>query len=68
MLHRPIEGVVYGDDGRVVAVKASDPDDPEGAIKDVKCKMVIGDPTYFPDKVGPLLSFLSLLGVGGNQS
>jgi Rab GDP dissociation inhibitor len=51
MLNRPIEGAVYGDDGRVVGVKASDPDDPEGAIKDVKCKMVIADPSYFPDKV-----------------
>lgn len=51
MLHRPIEGAVYGDDGRVVAIKASDPDDAEGAMKDVKCKMVIADPSYFPDKV-----------------
>ena len=41
----------YGEDGRVIAVKASDPDHPEGAIKDVKCKMVIADPSYFPDKV-----------------
>jgi len=50
MLARPIDSCVYGDDGRVVAVKASDPDHPEGAIADVKCKMVIADPSYFPDK------------------
>jgi len=51
MLARPIEGAVMGDDGRVAAIKASDPDDPENAMKDVKTKMVIADPSYFPDKV-----------------
>jgi len=42
MLNKPIEEIVYKD-GVVVGVKS------EGEI--AKCKFVIGDPSYFPDKV-----------------
>jgi Rab GDP dissociation inhibitor len=43
MLSKPVEQIVYDDNGRVVGVKS------EGEI--AKCKYVIGDPSYFPDKV-----------------
>jgi len=43
MLNKPIEEIVYGPDGKVVGVKS------EGEI--AKCKLVIGDPSYFPNKV-----------------
>lgn len=42
MLNKPIEEIVYKD-GVVVGVKS------EGEV--AKCKFVIGDPSYFPDKV-----------------
>jgi len=51
MLHRPISNVEYGEDGKVTAICAPDPDDPEQKVKAVKTKMVIADPSYFPDKV-----------------
>jgi len=43
MLNKPVEEIVYGPDGKVVGVKS------EGEV--AKCKIVIGDPSYFPDKV-----------------
>eukprot|EP00735_Rhodelphis_limneticus_P005136 TRINITY_DN1686_c0_g1::TRINITY_DN1686_c0_g1_i1::g.17745::m.17745 TRINITY_DN1686_c0_g1::TRINITY_DN1686_c0_g1_i1::g.17745 ORF type:complete len:442 (+),score=159.19,sp/P50395/GDIB_HUMAN/59.12/0.0,GDI/PF00996.13/4.9e-207 TRINITY_DN1686_c0_g1_i1:62-1387(+) len=43
MLNKPFEGVVYDDNGRVVGVKS------EGEV--AKCKFVVADPSYFPDKV-----------------
>jgi Rab GDP dissociation inhibitor len=43
MLNKPVEQIVYGPDGKVVGVKS------EGEV--AKCKLVIGDPSYFPDKV-----------------
>ncbi|TPX37631.1 hypothetical protein SmJEL517_g00695 [Synchytrium microbalum] len=43
MLNKPIEEIVYGDDGRVIGVKS------EGET--AKCKAVICDPSYAPDKV-----------------
>jgi len=43
MLNKPIEQIVYGADGKVVGVKS------EGEV--AKCKFVIGDPSYFPEKV-----------------
>jgi len=43
MLSKPIEQIVYGADGKVVGVKS------EGEV--AKCKFVVGDPSYFPDKV-----------------
>jgi Rab GDP dissociation inhibitor len=42
MLNKPIEEIVY-ENGVVVGVKS------EGEI--AKCKFVVGDPSYFPDKV-----------------
>jgi len=50
MLHRPIEGFDYDEAGKIVAVRAPDPDDEAQTVKAVKCKMVIGDPSYFPEK------------------
>ncbi|KXJ25385.1 Rab GDP dissociation inhibitor beta [Exaiptasia diaphana] len=43
MLNKPIEKIVYDDEGRVVGVTS------EGET--AKAKMVIGDPSYFSDKV-----------------
>jgi len=43
MLNKPIEEVVYDENGVVVGVKS------EGEI--AKAKIVIGDPSYFPNKV-----------------
>ena len=42
MLNKPFDGVVLGDDKKVAGVKS------EGET--VKCKMVVADPSYFPDK------------------
>jgi len=42
MLNKPVEKIVY-DNGKVTGVKS------EGEV--AKCKFVIGDPSYFPDKV-----------------
>jgi len=42
MLNKPIEDIVY-ENGVVVGVKS------EGEV--AKCKFVVGDPSYFPDKV-----------------
>jgi Rab GDP dissociation inhibitor len=43
MLDKPIQQIVYGADGRVTGVQS------EGET--VKCKFVVGDPSYFPNKV-----------------
>jgi len=43
MLNKPADQIVYDENGVVVGVKS------EGEI--AKCDMVIGDPSYFPDKV-----------------
>jgi Rab GDP dissociation inhibitor len=43
MLNKPFEGLEYGEDGKVIGVKSDD--------GTAKCKFVIGDPSYFPDKV-----------------
>jgi len=42
MLSKPFEGVVK-EDGKVVGVRS------EGEV--ARCKFVIGDPSYFPEKV-----------------
>lgn len=42
MLNKPVEEIVY-EGGKVVGVKS------EGEV--AKCKFVVGDPSYFPDKV-----------------
>jgi Rab GDP dissociation inhibitor len=43
MLNKPVQEIVYGPEGKVVGVKS------EGEV--AKSKIVIGDPSYFPDKV-----------------
>jgi len=43
MLDKPIQQIVYGADGKVTGVQS------EGET--VKCKFVVGDPSYFPNKV-----------------
>ena len=43
MLDKPIEAIVYDDNGQVCGVTSQG--------ETAKAKMVIGDPSYFPDKV-----------------
>jgi Rab GDP dissociation inhibitor len=43
MLDKPIDEIVYGPDGKVTGVKS------QGEV--ARCKFVVGDPSYFPDKV-----------------
>lgn len=43
MLNKPVDGPVFGDDGKVIGVKSGE--------EVAKAPIVIGDPTYFPDKV-----------------
>jgi len=56
MLNKPVEEIVYDSDGVVVGVKS------EGEV--AKCKLVVGDPSYFPDKVkkvGQVVSTICIL-------
>lgn len=56
MLSKPIEEIVYGEDGKVIGVKS------EGEI--AKCKAVICDPSYVPSKVkkvGKVVRIICLL-------
>jgi len=43
MLNKPVEEIIYDGNGSVCGVKS------EGEV--AKCRFVIGDPSYFPDKV-----------------
>lgn len=43
MLDKPVDEIVYNDDGQVSGVRSGE--------ETAKTKFVIGDPTYFPDKV-----------------
>jgi Rab GDP dissociation inhibitor len=43
MLAKPVEEIIYGADGKVTGVKSQG--------ETVKCKFVVGDPSYFPNKV-----------------
>jgi Rab GDP dissociation inhibitor len=43
MLRKPFEGLEYDESGKAVGVKS------EGQV--AKCKFVVGDPSYFPEKV-----------------
>jgi len=55
MLNKPVEEIVY-ENGVVVGVKS------EGEV--AKCKFVVGDPSYFPDKVkkvGQVVSTIAIL-------
>jgi len=56
MLNKPVEEIIY-ENGVVVGVKS------EGEV--ARCKLVIGDPSYFPDKVkkvGRVVSAIVILG------
>jgi Rab GDP dissociation inhibitor len=56
MLNKPVEEIVYGPDGGVIGVKS------EGEV--AKCKILIGDPSYFPSKVkkiGQVVSAICIL-------
>jgi len=56
MLNKPVEEIVYDADGVVVGVKS------EGEV--AKCKYVVADPSYFPDKVrktGSVIRAISIL-------
>jgi Rab GDP dissociation inhibitor len=57
MLNKPIEEIIYND-GVVVGVKS------EGET--VKCKFVVGDPSYFPDKVKKVAQVASLICILSN--
>lgn len=52
MLDKPIDEIVLGEGGKVVGVRSGD--------EIAKCKQVYCDPSYVPDKVGQLHSFLYL--------
>jgi len=52
MLNKPVEEVIY-ENGVVVGVKS------EGEV--AKCKFVVGDPSYFPDKVKKVGQVASLI-------
>jgi Rab GDP dissociation inhibitor len=55
MLNKPVEEIVY-ENGKVVGVKS------EGEV--AKCKFVVGDPSYFPNKVkkvGQVVSCICIL-------
>jgi Rab GDP dissociation inhibitor len=54
MLNKPVEGVVY-ENGRVVGVRS------EGET--VRCNAVIGDPSYFPDKVEQVGEIVRIIGI-----
>jgi len=56
MLNKPIEEIIYDSNGVVVGVKS------EGEV--AKCKCVIGDPSYFPNKakkVGQVVRSICIL-------
>jgi len=56
MLNKPVEQIVYDDSGKVVGVKS------EGEV--AKCKFLIGDPSYFPEKarkVGRVIRVINIL-------
>jgi len=53
MLNKPVEEVVYDSNGVVIGVKS------EGEV--AKCKFVVGDPSYFPDKVKKVGQVASLI-------
>jgi Rab GDP dissociation inhibitor len=54
MLNKPVDGVVM-ENGRVVGVQS------EGEI--VRCNAVIGDPSYFPDKVEQVGEIVRIIGI-----
>eukprot|EP00918_Siedleckia_nematoides_P052480 GHVU01114646.1.p1 GENE.GHVU01114646.1~~GHVU01114646.1.p1 ORF type:complete len:442 (+),score=101.19 GHVU01114646.1:191-1327(+) len=51
MLHKPVNRIVYDGEGKVCGVVSVDE---EGKEAYAKCKMMVGDPTYFPEKCHPV--------------
>lgn len=47
MLHKPVEKIVYDNDGKAAGVISVGED---GKPAYAKCKFIVGDPTYFPEK------------------
>jgi Rab GDP dissociation inhibitor len=47
MLHKPIEKVVYDSEGKAAGILSVGED---GKPAYAKCGLIVGDPTYFPDK------------------
>lgn len=47
MLHKPVEKIVYDSDGKAAGIVSVGED---GKPAYAKCSMIVGDPTYFPDK------------------
>jgi len=58
MLNKPVEEIQYDSNGVVTGVKS------EGEV--AKCKFVVGDPSYFPDKVKKVGQVASLICVMSN--
>jgi len=58
MLNKPVEEIQYDSNGVVSGVKS------EGEV--AKCKFVVGDPSYFPDKVKKVGQVASLICVMSN--
>jgi Rab GDP dissociation inhibitor len=57
MLNKPFEGAVYNEQGEIIGVKS------EGEV--AKCKFVVSDPSYFPEKVkktGRVVRAICILG------
>jgi len=57
MLNKPFEGAVFNEQGEIIGVKS------EGEV--AKCKFVVADPSYFPDKVkkaGKVIRAICVLG------
>jgi len=57
MLNKPFEGAVFNEQGEIVGVKS------EGEV--AKCKFVVSDPSYFPEKVkkaGKVVRAICVLG------
>ena len=53
MLNKPIESVIYNDAGEAIGIQS------EG--QRATAKVVVGDPSYFPEKVRACPSFPSLI-------
>ena len=57
MLNKPVDEIVYDESGHVAGVKS------EGET--AKCKIVVGDPSYFPEKckkIGQIARIICILG------
>ncbi len=54
MLNTEVEEVLYDESGKVSGIKATMKDRDGEAMKfETKCRMIVADPTYFPEKVRP---------------